>query len=143
MVPFSIWGIVWPWDYLRTQKRLPMSFNSMDMYRIPEAQLGILPEQHPLRKELEDDLRKSVAQTIADVRKGINVNLQLIHDSLKQRSYLGSHSFSTWVVRRGILIGRKKSMEIGIEVCKSNNFSLEEAEKLLSAATATYSKQKM
>ena len=110
-----------------------MSFSEADMYRLNEAQLGVLPAMHPLRKELEDDLRNSVARTIQDVRAGNNVNLQLIRDSLKVRSYLASHSFASWHSRRGILIGRKRSMQIGKEVCANHKFSLEEAETLFAS----------
>jgi hypothetical protein len=96
-----------------------------------QAQLKVYPANHPQRKPTEEYFAGVVRDNIRQARSGDYVNLWLMIESLKDLSdphpqHSGFHSFF-WAIQS--VLGDDSCRKIGEQVCKDENFTLEEAER--------------
>ena len=127
----AIWGVAMPWDFFRREKVIT-DMDEQKMYQLPESKLGRLPKDHPMRGKLEDDLKRSVRDQIAEARQGHFDAISLLHESLHAKPYQWVDSFALWIACRGILIGIRNSYRIGTAVCTELGFTIQEADHLYS-----------
>ncbi|MFH1898893.1 MAG: hypothetical protein ABIJ82_00265 [Patescibacteria group bacterium] len=120
--------------WLRSFKREPplTEYTYATIYQGNESALRKLPVDHPLRTDLEKELRSSVRNSVELAREGDVSAASLLWRALLARPSQTHWSFAMFHARRGILIGTKECYVIGTAICKEMGFTVDEAEKLLS-----------
>jgi len=133
-VRFALWGARPKWMYNKEKvlKDLPTSV----IRSRSEAELGgKLSSTHPMRAELENEMRESVRNQIELARGAAHgfyrvQAIKLLRGSLTARSWQNEDSFAGWIAKRGMLLGVQECYEIGTSVCTEMNFTLAEAQNL-------------